>query len=362
MKWSQITGPAAISLVCASGMAHADNVTIYGIVDVAVEHVTNANAAGASQTRMGKLTGAAPSRIGFRGREDLGGGYSTVFVLESGFQTATGNLNNGARLFGRAAYVGLDTPYGRVTVGRQPNMTLLSVGVSDIIGPALYSLASLDSYLPNAITDNTIAYIGSYGGFTGGATYSFGRDTSSAGGPAGTNCPGESAADHRQCTQWTAMAKYETAQYGVVLTRDEQRGGPNALFNLTSSAYIDARTLAGAWVKYGELKVAGGLVARTRHQAQLIESRLWYIGASYPITTQFQVDAQVARNDVLHSADDSTMIILRGTYFLSKRTKLYVMGGSMSNSGLAANPLSGGGTVGVGKHQNGVLAGIQTTF
>lgn len=362
MKCNHLVAAALAPLALASGMARADNVTLYGILDLAVEHLTNVNSAGDSLTRMGKLSGAAPSRFGLRGGEDLGGGYSTVFALESGIQMATGALNNGNRLFGRAAYVGVNTPYGRLTIGRQYNMTVQALAVTDIVGPALYSLASMDAYLPNSITDNTIAYLGTYGGFSAGASYSTGRDTSSAGGPAGTNCPGEAGADSRQCAQWTTMAKYEGAGYGVAAAYDTQRGGPNAAFGLSNSRYTDTRSLAGGWFRAGPVKIAGGLLVRERDLALKTTSRMWYAGASWPLSERLVVDGQVARYDVLHSDDDSLLVDLRASYYFSKRTRWYVMAGSMRNDGLAVNPLSGGATVGPGKHQNGVMTGMQLTF
>lgn len=353
---------AACLLATLCGAVQAQNVTLYGLLDVAIDHINNVDAAGDTLLHMSKLSGAAPSRIGLRGSEDLGGGYTTLFQLESGIQMATGNLNNGNRLFGRAAWVGLETPYGRFTVGRQFNMTIQGALVTDVIGPALYSLASMDSYIPNSMTDNTVAYIGSYRGWSVGASYTPGRDTATTGGPGATNCPGESPSDHTQCTQWTAMLKYETPAYGMVLTHDLQHGGPNAIFGLNNSHYTDARSIAGGFARFGTLKVAGGVLHRERDLALVIQSNLWYIGAAYPLTERVLIDGQVARYDVLHSGDDATMLLARATYAFSKRTRAYAMAGRMNNAGMAANPLSGGSGVGPGKNQTGLLLGMQHTF
>ena len=58
-----------------------------------------------------------------------------------------------------------------------------SLADADIIGPSQFALGSMDPYLPNARSDNAIGYRGKFGGVTVGATYSLGRDVSSAGGP-----------------------------------------------------------------------------------------------------------------------------------------------------------------------------------
>jgi predicted porin len=114
--------------------AQAQSVTIYGIMDVGVERLTNVNASGASLTRMPNLTGTVPSRLGFRGAEDLGGGLQALFTLESGIALKSGTLNNGGRMWGRAAHVGLAGPFGRITLGRQPTMTVQAVS-SHVMGP-----------------------------------------------------------------------------------------------------------------------------------------------------------------------------------------------------------------------------------
>jgi predicted porin len=83
---------AIAAAIIASGAAQAQsNVTMYGIIDAAVETYTNADAAGNSVTRMPSLGGGMfPSRLGFRGTEDLGDGLKAIFRLENGFAPDTG--------------------------------------------------------------------------------------------------------------------------------------------------------------------------------------------------------------------------------------------------------------------------------
>jgi len=126
----------AATLLSVGMTAKAQNVTIYGIMGLAVEHLTNVNANGDSLKRMPNLTGTLPSRIGFRGSEDLGGGWRALFNLEHGIAADSGGLNNGGRMWGRAAYVGVAGPFGRFTLGRQTTMTVLAVS-SHVMGPAL---------------------------------------------------------------------------------------------------------------------------------------------------------------------------------------------------------------------------------
>jgi len=353
--------PFLTALLCAGAAAQAQNVTVYGVLDVGVEYLTNVNARGDSERRMPNLTGTSPSRIGFRGTEDLGSGLQALFNLESGIAVDTGGLNNGGRIWGRAANVGLSGPFGRVTLGRQVNMTILAVS-SHVMGPALYSFASHDAYIPNAINDNTLGYLGSFNGVTVGATYSLGRDTASVGGPAATNCAGESGADSKQCRQWTALLKYDAASFGAALSHDVMHGGPNAAFGMTSSQHTDKRTVLSGWGRLGTVKVSAGVLHRNRDNVAPLESDLFYAGASVPLTTALTLDAEVSRLDVKSSPNDASMLVVRGAYALSRRTAVYAMTGHMRNEGTAAHSLSAGATVGAGMSQSGVMAGIRHTF
>src|SRR5437762_2042426 len=202
MKLARIAaGLLAASPLLASAQS---SVTLYGVIDTGVEYVSNVGANGHGLVRMPNLTATVPSRWGIRGSEDLGGGLKSIFVLESGFSPDSGSSNQGGRLFGRQALVGLTNQYGQLSFGRQYTMLFWATLDSDILGPNVYGSGSLDSYLPNTRADNAVSYKGTFGGFTVGATYSFGRDTVNAGpSPAGTNCAGENAADSKQCREWS---------------------------------------------------------------------------------------------------------------------------------------------------------------
>lgn len=350
----------AIALLGAGLAAQAQTVTIYGILDLSVERLTNVNANGSSLTRMPNLTGTLPSRIGFRGAEDLGGGWQALFNLESGIAADSGGLNNGGRMWGRAAYVGVAGPAGRITLGRQTTMTVLAVS-THVMGPALYSFASHDPYIPNALSDNSIAWLGQFSGVTVGATYSLGRDTATVGGPAATNCPGEAAAS-QQCRQWSALLKVDMASYGAALSHDAMRGGPGAGFGLTRAEDSDARTVVSGWAKFGSVKVSGGLLRRDRDNVAPLKSNLFYLGASLPVTGALNADVELSRLDVKGSSNDSTMAVLRGVYSLSRRTAVYAMAGHMRNKGSAAVSLSAGGSVGAGMSQTGLATGIRHSF
>lgn len=115
-KFARSVLMAGVSSLYLSGAIAQSNVTVYGVADAGLEY----SRAGTSLTRVFS-GGAAGSRIGFRGVEDLGGGLSAVFRLEQGINIDTGTLGQGGRAFGREASVGLTSKdWGTVLAGRLP--------------------------------------------------------------------------------------------------------------------------------------------------------------------------------------------------------------------------------------------------
>jgi len=358
---------SAVALMCGLAAASATaqtSVQIYGIVDSGIAHMTNVNAAGDSVTKIPSLTSSFPSRIGFRGTEDLGNGLQAFFVLENGFAVDTGTQQQGGRLFGRQANVGIKGAWGTITLGRQQNMTYISGLKTDVLGPHLFAIGSIDPYLPNARSDNAIGYLGNFNGFVLGATYSFGRDASAAGGPAATNCAGEVGGDSKACRQFTGLIGYETKVWGLNASYDKLHGNTGAAGGLTSSADTDVRKTANGYLMLGPTKLGAGVIARDTNANAATgdsESNLYYFGVSHPFGA-FVGDVQIARRDTKNSNNDVDMLVARLTYAMSKRTFVYGAVGRMDNDGASAVALDAGGSVGPGLAQNGVMVGLRHHF
>ncbi|MGK5021281.1 porin [Janthinobacterium lividum] len=353
---------ALLGGLCASTAMAQSNVAMYGIIDSGLVYTTNANALGDAITKMPSLSSSFPSRIGFKGIEDLGGGLQAVFVLENGFGVDTGATGQGGRLFGRQANVGLKGSLGSITVGRQHNMSYLATMKADVLGPNLFAIGSIDPYLPNARSDNALGYLGVFSGVSVGATYSFGRDGSAAGGPAATACAGEVPGNAKACRQVTAMLAYDSKGFGVSASYDVMHGNVGAAGGMSSSDNTDKRSTLNAYVMVGPTKIGAGIVERKlRASTGALDSDLYYLGFNYRFDA-FVLDAQVAHRDTKASASDVTMLAARLTYNLSKRTAVYAAVGQMKNKGTSAVALDAGGTVGAGKTQNGMMGGLRHTF
>ncbi|HJV81570.1 porin [Noviherbaspirillum sp.] len=354
-------GALAMTAGLYSGVSMAET-TIYGIIDTGVEYVTHANAAGDSVVKMPTLTGSLPSRIGFKGTEDLGGGMQALYVLETGLSPDVGAVGQGNRLFGRQAFVGLKGAYGTLSLGRQANMTLVSMFKADVMGPNIHGMSNMDGYLPNARSDNAIGYMGKFDAFSVGATYSFGRDASAAGGPAATNCGGEVAGNSKACSQFTGLLAYDTKAFGVAAAYDKLYGNAGAAGGLTNSSYYVERTSLNGYAMLGNTKFGGGLIKRKTHAATDNTADLYYAGVSYPFAKAWMLDAQVARLDVKNSPDASTLLSARVTYNLSKRTAVYTSFGHINNDGAAAIAVSAGSSVAAGVDQSGMMVGVRHFF
>ena len=124
--------PLACATVCGTSFAQS-SVTIYGIIDAGITYINNVGVQtgttaagapiyGANKSKVRLDDGAVqPSRFGFRGREDLGGGLNAIFTMESGFNVDNGTqTGTNSQFFNRQAFVGLTSrDWGQLSMGRQ---------------------------------------------------------------------------------------------------------------------------------------------------------------------------------------------------------------------------------------------------
>jgi predicted porin len=111
MKSSHI---ATVVLAALSGAAVAQSsVTISGFIDQGVGKSIGTRDKAVQESAVGN------SRIAFRGVEDLGGGYSAVFGFEHRLRPDLGTEGVAGRFWSGYSTVGLRSPMGSVTLGRQ---------------------------------------------------------------------------------------------------------------------------------------------------------------------------------------------------------------------------------------------------
>ncbi len=220
---------AMLTLAALPMASHAQSsVTLYGVIDAGVTYVSNAG--GSHQVKFDDSVSYA-NRWGVKGTEDLGGGLKAVFELESGFHLGNGQISNGGSLFGRAAYVGLQSDWGTLTFGNQIDMTQEMVYQYNVSAWASgYAINQGDfdrmngDHLPNAVKfmSNT------YGGFQFGGMYSF------------SNTPG----DFHTGSSWSVGAQYQHGAFSAG-TAYTQLNNPSGIYAFDPYAMIGVHSFFG---------------------------------------------------------------------------------------------------------------------
>ncbi|CAN7358708.1 porin [Pseudoduganella sp. LjRoot289] len=164
---------ALTALVSASALAQS-KVTVYGVVDAGLVRESGAPTGAVSNLSSGIASG---SRLGFKGKEDLGGGMTAVFLLENGFNADTGAAGQSGLLFGRQAFVGLTGQFGAVTLGRQYSPYYKALrDVGDPFGAVSLAGRAGNLLATNTRTDNMVEYLSpAYAGMRADLAYGAGE-------------------------------------------------------------------------------------------------------------------------------------------------------------------------------------------
>lgn len=301
-----------------AGAASAQtSVSIYGLVDAGV-----VSERGGPQGNVTKLTSGIQngSRLGFRGMEDLGGGLSAKFVLESGFEVDTGRIGqqgppldpatgNTNRLFSRQAYVGLGGNWGNVFLGRQYTPHYLALAEVD---PFSAGLAGDATNLVTTIQrmDNTIKYTTpTWSGFVGELAYGVGEQ------------PDDTSANQ----QYGLSVGYAN---GPLLVKFAHHTADNMLGTDDTKNTL----LVGKW-DFGIAAASAGY-NQTKGFGD-IDTRDWMLGVSVPFGASTILASWIKKDD-RNANNDADQWAIGYTYALSKRTNFYASYASISNDNAAA--------------------------
>lgn len=339
-----------VASLFAAGTATAQSsVTLYGIADASVRYVKNGSAGSQNQLASG---GGATSRFGLRGVEDLGGGLSAGFNLESGIQLDTGTAD--PKFFGRRSTVSLLGGFGEIRLGRDylPSFWNTApepfglVGVGSIGSAITYGTGSnLGSPATTVLrADNLVSYFlptglgGLYGqasvaaaegvdgnGYMGGRLgYSAGPVNVGLG--YGKTDTGSITPDF---TQFNVMMEYGLGFAKLYALYDVREWEPRKekVFTLGATVPVGSGALKFSYAKADR---SGGLVG-----------------------SQFG------------DADDATLVAVGYSHNLSKRSTLYTTLSRISNKGSRRTTVSSSGpTTGMlgGETSSGFEAGITHRF
>ena len=377
----------------------ADNVQLYGIVDLGVEHLSYDN------TTVNRLGSGIQngSRIGLKGTEDLGGGLSAMFQLETGF-CANGNntsaytgagqgaqnqaggsyCTSGTTFMGRTSMVGLSGGFGTVALGRMYSPFFNAAATYDPFGAGLTgSITNLDPGTFDYIrVSQVMAYMTpTFAGFQGTAAYGFGGQYGNnsngraynlaltyANGPISggvtylqhnyTTVPYTNGGTPAQTGVNTQNLMLDSTARGFTPTDGYFK---NKLWNIYG-AYDFGVAKVGAY--YAQEKFGDGSVMVGGGQNPNL--KIWSLGVTVPVGPGAILASYGQRKD--SNLDNSTVkqAAIGYTYALSKRTNLYTSYAHISNQSnvdqyVGDATIAGSGLMG-GQSSSGFALGIKHSF
>ena len=381
---------ALATLLACSGSAFAQsNVTLYGVADINIEYANHVGAIpqAANQFNSGPSHnvyrmdsgGVSGSRWGLRGTEDLGNGLKALFVLENGFSLDSGTLQQSSRLFGRQAYVGVQSAtLGQITLGRQ--YTSIFEALANFVPGAYATQYEPAAFLtgPNFREDNTVKYTGQFGPVTALAHWSFGTGLAlpafiGAATPIGGN--GEVPGQFRRDSAYGTALAYSAGPFGVTAGYDQWNptiGTGNGTFK---------KAVVAASYTYGPAKVMGGYRwGQNKNAADVLIQRddFYWIGAAYQVTPSVALSLEYDYDNLKSQFGNTGLanpwqVAFIANYAFSKRTDVYLSTAYAKNAGLAmdsvanvfATGLATGNSYALANGQNsmlGVALGIRHKF
>ncbi|MEO7497348.1 MAG: porin [Massilia sp.] len=322
----------ASSLVPAAAMAQS-SVTVYGVADAGLVRESGSPTGTVNAITSGVASG---SRLGFKGKEDLGNGVKAYFVLENGFNIDTGSAAQGGLLFGRQAYLGMSSELGAVTVGRQYSPYYRAMrDIGDVFCAGFAGRAG-NILASNTRLDNMVSYVTpSLQGFTAELAVGLGE------------VPDNAAAKRA----YSSALTYTAGPLVAALSWHQQQ---NALATDSS-----ANTLLTARYNFGVAEASAGY-ARNKGLAGARSNDV-IVGVIVPAGAVTKVYASyIHHDDTTAAARDASQWAFGATYALSKRTDLYAAYAHIDNRNGATFKVGNATTDGTGN--TGVNLGIRHTF
>lgn len=357
-------GAAAALSLCASVGAHAQSVTLYGIIDTGVQY---AHTGGTSVSRV-ESSSVAPSRWGMIGTEDLGGGLAAVFKLEDGFNVNNGTIAGNGALFNREAWVGLrSNSWGQVQVGNNYTplfTTYVTYSQGDLNTLGWGNATNNFVFVPVARTANSIRYVSPvFAGLTVRALYA--RGANGAAGQPRTLGDTASVGFNFKVGQFSADADYL-----------QQRFTTTSTVTTASPTGTGRYYLFGASYDFGFVKPAFLYQMHRNTDSVTTASNAAYAN---PENDFYEINALVpnlANGTLLlsfgqyrlrgNSSGNALSYGVRYDYFLSKRTGLYAGASYVKNKANAAFTINNAGGAGIpvtaGNNIVSFIAGIVHRF
>ena len=283
----------AVASAMSAPVFAQSQVTVGGVVDVAIESAKYSDATG-NLTRM-VPSGNTTNRLFFKGSEDLGNGMKANFHLETQPGPDNGSSPAGGLFWGRTSTVGLSSnSWGTVNLGSQYTPWFSARAANDIFYTAgignNYGMEAGDTRMSNSIRYDSVKM----NGFSFSAMYGMGEAGAAYQGQEGTT-----AATKKVGTSAGLGATYANGPLALRYGYDKQliTSGPdvNMKRNHVNGSY-DFKVVK-AVAGWNSSKLDGGAT----------DLRSWYIGAVMPVFGKDIIKAEYSRlnNKAVASADSS---------------------------------------------------------
>lgn len=348
----------AAAVMALSGAAMAQSsVTVYGRLDTSIGSAKEGDVGSAAAQRVNKMfaNNMTTSRIGFRGTEDLGGGLTALFVVETGFAP---DAPAATFLGDRAAVVGLSGGFGTVKLGRHDtsfdDIRDLMVSSNLWDSGSLATTETIVSTGANAVNgvggladygdrgNNQIRYESpNFGGFTFGVSKAF----------------DETANVSNDITAYNVRYKAGALDIGAAYQKNAMTP-PNvdAAKHYILTKDIKFSTLAAAY-DFGSFRVSGGWnQAKQTNVVNPVKANTYTVGVNMPVDAwDFSLGYSTAKAKQAGATfEKGSAFSLGSTYAFSKRTKAYA---AMTNGDIK------NGTTGAKKRERDIYAiGLIHTF
>ena len=338
----------AIAAALAAPVAMAQ-VVVYGSIDAGLRKQTN-DAAATGTTTATQFGQYSPTRWGIRSTEDLGDGMKANVVVEGSLTSPVAPLTATNGIFNRQMTVGVETSAYKFDMGWQNTVSFKTIGTYDPMNFRMLEITGM-----NAAGGITKAMAVRSGGMQ--VSSKFGDVTVTAGYDSNNAQP---AAQATTGTGRVVAATYASGAINAGAAYSAQESGTTGNF-----ANAATHVTAGAGYNFGDGKVSVGYAKKATGAAvnEATVTDMW-LGASYNMSPKIGVTAayySTATNTGVVDAANATrnVMVVAGTYALSKRTQLYAaIDRTASDTGLNVTTEPGNSkTV-----MSGTSLGITTTF
>ncbi|MGE5150789.1 MAG: porin [Rhodospirillaceae bacterium] len=340
----------------ASPAAFAQNVTIYGGIDVGYQNASN-YASGASNHNFITSGGDYTSRIGFKGSDDIMAGTTAVFVMEAGISADTGGTDS-AGFWQRQVYGGLDSKqWGALTIGRQYTHMFNQAGLGGWSTLTLAGWLNPEGFGGSTATQlvrasNYVKYSSpNFSGFTAGLGYSPSARTAAE---VTTPTATRGTSDGRY---WDGQISWRSGPFGVAFAHNNEK-----FDDTVDTTELKRNQLTGKWDN-GVFGVFGGYA---KDQATGDENiKRYWIQPVFRFGGNNEVFGIWGKNKFQGGGTDekATWWGIAARHYMTKRTWLYAGYGTTKNDdGVNGTPTTFAASAAAGQDPRGIQVGVATTF